>query len=288
MAIIKFWGVRGSIPTPGPTSVRYGGNTSCIELSHEGKLFILDAGSGLRALGNELMKRKQPIHAAILISHMHWDHIQGIPFFTPAFIPGNKFIFYGAEESDIKLESIIAGQMDPTYFPIEMKDMASKLEFHRLVEGRRQIDDLLIETIYVNHPGNALGYKIHAGEKTLTYISDNEPFIDYSSENKNKYIGEDGNRKLIDFIKGSHILIHDSQYTPEEYITHTTWGHSPFDYAVRLGLEAAVETLVLFHHDPLHSDDHIDEILERAKQLAAKANSGMKVIAAAEGMSVEV
>jgi len=289
MAVIKFWGVRGSIPTPGPTSVRYGGNTSCIELRHDNKLFILDAGSGIRGLGHELMKQKGPVQAAILISHMHWDHIQGIPFFTPAFIPGNQFVFYGAEETDKELETIIAGQMDPTYFPIEMKDMASKLEFQRLVEGRHQIDGIWVETLFVNHPGNALGYKIHFNDKSIVYISDNEPFITPpASTAGNMYIGEDGNQKLINFIKGSHVLIHDSQYTPEEYRTHMTWGHSPFDYTVKLGIEASVDTLILFHHDPLHSDDMIDDMLKEAIQLSKSAPNPIKVLAASEGMSITI
>jgi phosphoribosyl 1,2-cyclic phosphodiesterase len=122
MATLKFWGVRGSIPTPGPATVRYGGNTSCAELRHKDKLFILDAGSGLRVFGNELMKNGSPVKASIFISHMHWDHIQGIPFFTPAFIPGNDFTFYGGEAAGKDLPTIIADQMDPTYFPIEMKE----------------------------------------------------------------------------------------------------------------------------------------------------------------------
>lgn len=289
MAIIKFWGVRGSIPTPGPASVRYGGNTACIEVRHNDRLFILDAGSGIRALGNELLKEKTSVKATIFISHMHWDHIQGIPFFTPAFIPGNNFIFYGAEESDKSLETVIAGQMDPTYFPIELRDMGSKLEFRRLYEGQHQIDGIRVDAIYVNHPGNAMGYKFFLNDKRLVYISDNEPFQQAPQNTPaESYIGEDGNKKLVDFIRGSHILIHDAQYTPEEYNNHKTWGHSPFDYTVHLGIEAQVQKLVLFHHDPLHNDGQIDAILERARQLAAQHSGSIEILAAAEGMTLEI
>jgi phosphoribosyl 1,2-cyclic phosphodiesterase len=295
MSKIKFWGVRGSIPTPGPTTVRYGGNTACVELRHEDKLFILDAGSGIRLFGVELLKKKTPIKASIFISHMHWDHIQGIPFFTPAFIPGNMFTIYGAEEVDKELETIIAGQMDPTYFPVELEEMNAKIEFKRLYEGSYEIDGIRVDTLYINHPGNALGYKFHLDDKNVVYISDNEPFAgaSYSGSYDKEYsedilIGENSSEKLIDFIKGASLLIHDAQYTPEEYKSHVTWGHSPYDYTVNLGLQAKVNRLALFHHDPLHNDDFIDSMLEEARKLARRAKSNMEITAAQEGMVIEL
>ena len=290
MATLKFWGVRGSIPTPGPTTVRYGGNTSCSELSHNDKLFILDAGSGLRVLGNELLKRSMPLNASIFISHMHWDHIQGIPFFTPAFIPNNNFTFYGSEAAEKDLFTIIADQMDPTYFPIEMKEMGSNMNFKPLYEDSYEIDGVEVETIYVNHPGNALGYKFHLNNKTLVYISDNEPFPKSVAGEKSDQVllGEDSNQKLIDFINNVDVLVHDAQYTLDEYEKKVTWGHSPIEYTVDIAIKADIKKLVLFHHDPMHDDDMIDEMLKHAQEYAKNAGSKIKILAASEGLTINI
>ena len=290
MATLKFWGVRGSIPTPGPETVRYGGNTSCSELRHKDKLFILDAGSGLRVFGNELLKAGSPVKASIFISHMHWDHIQGIPFFTPAFIPGNHFTFYGSEPAGKDLLTIIADQMDPTYFPIEMKEMGSSMDFKPLFEGKYEIDDTQIETIYVNHPGNALGYKFHLNKKNLVYISDNEPFLkaDKGNDPDQIMLGEDGNQKLINFIANVDVLVHDAQYTQDEYEKKITWGHSPVEYTVDIAIKAGVKKLVLFHHDPLHNDDMIDQMLKLARNHAKKNSSSMEILAAREGLTIDI
>ncbi len=286
MATIKFWGVRGSIPTPGPSTVKYGGNTACAELRYKDKLFILDAGSGIRELGLELMKQGTGIRASILISHLHWDHIQGIPFFVPALVPGNDFTFYGAEDPEKDLATIIAEQMNPINFPIELKDMGSKLHFTPLSEGSYVIDDIKVDTIFINHPGYALGYKLHFEERTLVYISDNEPFS--SAQDKNEpYIGEDGREKLLNFIKHATVLIHDAQYTPEEYKSRVTWGHSPYDYTVHLGLDANVEQLILFHHDPMHDDETLDNLYENAFKIVKESGSEMELLMAREGAIYE-
>ena len=290
MATLKFWGVRGSIPTPGPTTIRYGGNTSCSELRHNGKLFILDAGSGLRVLGNELLKTGSPITASIFISHMHWDHIQGIPFFTPAFIPNNNFTFYGSEPAGKDLPTIIADQMDPTYFPIEMKEMGSSMNFKPLFEDKYEIEGIQVETIYVNHPGNALGYKFYLNNKKLVYISDNEPFLNVENMNKSDQVllGEDSNQKLINFITNVDVLVHDAQYTQDEYEKKITWGHSPVEYTVDIAIKAGVKKLVLFHHDPLHDDDMIDQMLKLAWDHASKSGNSMEILAAREGLTIDI
>lgn len=286
MIKLKFWGVRGSIPTPSPTTARYGGNTSCVELRIEDHLFILDGGSGIRALGNELMKTGGSVKASVFITHPHWDHIQGIPFFTPAYIPGNEIFIYGAEEADKDLETIISEQMDATHFPVEMEEMAAHIHFHPLQEGTFQLDSLQVQTIYVNHPGNALGYRFHTPAGDVVYISDNEPFANAQSNADEIYLGEDENQKLVHFVSEARILIHDAQYTPDEYQAHQTWGHSPYTYPVRLALKAEVERLILFHHDPLHNDDQVDRIQEEARKLAKESNSHLKVEAAFEGMEI--
>ncbi len=290
MTKIRFWGVRGSIPTPGPSTVHYGGNTSCVEINHRDKMIILDAGSGLRELGLDLMKRQGPVKAGIFISHMHWDHIQGIPFFTPAFIPGNEFTFYGSQEPNKDLATIIADQMDPTYFPVELRDMGATLNFQGLYEGQHDWNGITLETLYLNHPGNALGYKFYFDQKTLVYISDNEPYhsyLNHQEENKEEVlIGEDGTRKLIDFIKKSDLLIHDAQYTKDEYVSKVTWGHSPVDFTVNLAMEADVKHLVLFHHDPMHDDHKVDKILHEARSLSS--GHPIKISAAKEQMMLEL
>ena len=287
MATIKFWGVRGSIPTPGPSTIKYGGNTACSELRYKDKLFILDAGSGIRSLGNELMKQGTGIQASILISHLHWDHIQGIPFFVPALIPGNDFTFYGAEDPEKDLATTIAEQMNPINFPIELKDMGSKLNFKPLSEGSYEIDGIKVDTLFINHPGYALGYKLHFDDRSLVYISDNEPFASADENSDELYIGEDGTEKLINFIKGATVLIHDAQYTPEEYKGRVTWGHSPYNYTVDLGLKAGVDQLILFHHDPMHDDDYLDNLLAEAQKIVKDSGSEMDLLMAREGAIFE-
>jgi phosphoribosyl 1,2-cyclic phosphodiesterase len=295
MSYVKFWGVRGSIPTPGPSTVRYGGNTPCIELRYsEDQFFILDAGSGLREFGNWLLKEGKPITSHIFISHLHWDHIQGIPFFTPAYIPGNEFTFYGAHEAGKDLGAILADQMNVINFPVELDMMASKFNFKALYEDKYTINDIEIETFYLNHPGFALGYKFNINGKNIIYISDNEPYpVQPSSpksvENPDKIlIVEDNNQRLINYISNAEIFIHDAQYTPGEYKTKYQWGHSPYDYTVNIALQAQVKNLVLFHHDPVHDDDFIDQILESAKRISWQHGSNMNIFAAKEGMHLDI
>jgi len=295
MAYVKFWGVRGSIPTPGPSTSRYGGNTPCLELNYDqDKLFILDAGSGIRALGQHLLTHGKPVKAHIFISHMHWDHIQGIPFFVPAYIPGNEFTFHGAQEADMRLEDILSDQMNPVNFPVQIDEMRSTFNFEKMYEGSYEIDDIKVEAIYLNHPGYALGYKFFINNKILVYCSDNEPYPVYpqtgdaSADHDDDQFIEDNNQKLINFTRDADILVHDAQYTPEEYKTKYQWGHSPYDYTVKIALAANVKTLVLFHHDPVHDDQFIDQIVDAAKKLSWQAGSTMKIIGATEGMKLSL
>ncbi len=291
MAHIKFWGVRGSIPTPGPTTVRYGGNTPCVEVRlTEDKFFILDAGSGLRELGLHLLKSGKPIKSNILISHMHWDHIQGIPFFVPALLPGNEFTFYGAEEAEMSIKDILGNQMNYINFPIEMDDMASDLNFMGLQEDSYEVDGIKFETMFLNHPGSALGYKLFINGKSIVYISDNEPYPndnEVTNEESQNFF-EDSNEKLISFVKNVDILIHDGQYTPEEYKSRFQWGHSPYDFTVNVALKANVKQLVIFHHDPVHDDNFIDEIVFASQKMARDAKSKLDVIGAREGLQISL
>jgi phosphoribosyl 1,2-cyclic phosphodiesterase len=295
MAYIKFWGVRGSIPTPGPSTSRYGGNTPCVELRYdEDKFFILDAGSGIRELGQHLLKSGKPVKSHIFISHMHWDHIQGIPFFVPAYIPGNKFYFHGAQEADLSLQDILADQMNPVNFPVQIEEMSSKFEFEPMYEGKYEFEGIKVETMYLNHPGYALGYKFYIKDKTVVYISDNEPYPvhpevsqDTDSPDESLFI-EDGNQRLINFVKDVDYLIHDAQYTPEEYKTKVQWGHSPYDYTVKIAIGAKVNTLILFHHDPVHDDEFVDTIIEAAKKISWQTGSNMQILGAQEGLELSL
>lgn len=295
MAYLKFWGVRGSIPTPGPDTVRYGGNTPCTELRFgNDKLFILDAGSGLRNLGNHLLKTGDSVSAHVFISHLHWDHIQGIPFFTPAYLPGNQFTFYGQHESDRSLAEILSNQQNLDNFPVQMKDMGANLNFQEMFEGCYTIDGVDIETFQVNHPGNALGYKFTIGERSLVYISDNEPYRHMHNPNGEvdkipvENIENFYRDKLISFVYQADIMIHDAQYTGEEYEQKITWGHSPVSYTVQLALDAKVNTLILFHHDPMHDDDMVDSMLDTARQQVWKAGSTLNILAAREGQIIDL
>jgi len=287
MAYIKFWGVRGSIPTPGPSTVRYGGNTPCIEMRlSDDKFFILDAGSGLRELGLNLLKSGKNLQAHLFISHMHWDHIQGIPFFVPALLPGNEFIFHGAEDPSKSLKDILENQMNPINFPITMEQMASNLNYEAFDIGTYEIEGIKIETMKLNHPGNALGYKFYVNGKTVVYISDNEPKPEEYDPENSRII--EFNETLLNFTKDADLLINDAQYTPEEFKTRVTWGHSPYDFTVSLALASNVKKLVIFHHDPVHNDEFVDDMIIAAKKIAETAESNLEIIGAKEGLEIQL
>jgi phosphoribosyl 1,2-cyclic phosphodiesterase len=296
---IKFWGVRGSIPTPGASTLRYGGNTSCVELQFaDGPLFILDAGTGIRALGNSLLKNGKPVNGYIFISHFHWDHIQGLPFFRPAYDNRNSFLIAGSDDTSINLADIISFQMDPTYFPITIDDMKADIQFRSIREEKFEIEGVEIQTMYLNHPGYALGFRFSYRGKSVVYISDNEPFHTESTAEENVVPMEQSHRpdkifdsfveskddRLIQFCRKTDILIHDTQFFPEEYQERKTWGHSPFNYTVDLAIKSEVKYLVLFHHDPDHNDETIDKILKLSKELLQKSGKSITCQAAQEGL----
>ena len=295
---IKFWGVRGSIPTPGKSTVYYGGNTSCVEVRFkDGPFFILDAGTGIRELGKYLQQQSEKIRVYIFISHFHWDHIQGLPFFRPAFDSGNSITIAGSDDASAKLAQIISFQMDPTYFPVTIEDMKANISFRSLKEEKFSIEGVEIQTLYLNHPGYALGYRFSYKNHSLVYISDNEPFhhspasalssltagevpaVEQAFDN----FYEDKNKKLSEFCKKANVLIHDAQFLPEEYESRKTWGHSPFHYTIDLALKSQVKSLILFHHDPDHADKTISQMLQQSRRMIRKSGSSLKCEAAREG-----
>jgi len=282
MTKITFWGVRGSVPTPGAATVKYGGNTSCVEVRADGQIIVLDAGTGIRLLGLELAREfdGDAIDMTLLITHTHWDHIQGFPFFLPAYEPKNTIHVLGFEGARQGLGSTLAGQMESPYFPIALQQMPGNVVIEELQSFDFKIGPVHAAATTVNHPGIAVGYKLTTSSGTLAYLPDNEPF----HENQHGYTQERvdlQNKKLIEFIRDADMLIIDSQYDSDEYSSKIGWGHGCVDEVVRLAMLAEVKRLYLFHHDPGHDDSRIDAMLAHARKLAA--GSGVQVFAATEG-----
>jgi phosphoribosyl 1,2-cyclic phosphodiesterase len=277
---ITFWGVRGSIPTPGPDTVGIGGNTSCVELRAGKTLLVFDGGTGLRLLGKKLLK-EMPITAHIFFSHVHWDHIQGFPFFDPAFVKGNVIHLYGGNNVTRTLEETLAGQMDHPSFPVHLTDMGAKMTFNDLAAGQTiELDDgaggkVSISNGRGNHPNGVWLYRIDHAGKTVVYATDTEHTKELDPN-------------VVKIAQNADVLIYDAQYTPEEYDgkagrggPKVGWGHSTFSEAIKVAKAAHVKKLVLFHHDPLQSDADVRDKERRAKELFAN------VIAAYEGLVVD-
>jgi phosphoribosyl 1,2-cyclic phosphodiesterase len=268
---IRYWGTRGSIPSPGQATARYGGNTSCVEVRLDDEtLIILDAGSGIRSLGTAL----GPCRATILLSHYHWDHIQGLPFFTPAFIPASDLVVYGPESCGQSARELLSGQMLDPYFPTSLSQMAGIRALDCTPEGPFQINSATVTPVRLCHPSVTLGYRIEADGVSLVYMSDDE--VDFASP---EVLG--GMRALA---RGADCLLHDCQYVEGEYATRRGWGHSTPRMAVRLACEAGVRHLVLFHHDPAHSDEQVEAMAGEARRLAGD----LPISIAREGETVAI
>ncbi|MFC1848665.1 MBL fold metallo-hydrolase [candidate division CSSED10-310 bacterium] len=286
MIIVKFWGVRGSIPTPGASTVKYGGNTSCVEVrinpegSTDSELIIIDAGSGIRLFGDELLK-EMPIKASIFFSHVHWDHIQGFPFFRPGFIKGNEFNLYGMRYSRETgyVRSILAGtlrgQQEFPNFPVGLDYMGSEMHF-KDIEQNEVVTTRLANVSNRNlvHPGGSVAFRIEekGSGKAIVYCSDTEHLN-----------GLDKNVMMLS--ENSSLLIYDSQYTPEEYKNHKGWGHSTWEQGLRLAKELNIPRLVLFHHDPGHSDTFLEEEILYP---ACQETDDIQVMLAREGMILRI
>ncbi len=275
MFYIKFWGARGSIPVPGPSTVKYGGNTSCIEVRAGAEILIFDAGTGLRLLGNKLLL-EMPIVARMFFTHLHWDHIQGFPFFAPAFIKGNRFDLFGAKKLFRTLAETLEGQMNYPTFPVSLEDMASTINFHDLREKEAvACGDAVISNTQLNHPGGIYAYRVDFGGHAVVIATDTEHYSCLD-------------QKLVSLAESADILIYDTMYTPEDYEgslevpSKTGWGHSTWREGVKIAKAAGVRKLILFHHNP----DYDDEMIQSTETEARREFN--ETVAAYEGLTLQL
>jgi len=292
---IRFWGVRGSVPTPGPGTVVYGGNTSCVEVRGGGEIIVLDAGTGLRPLGMELSAEfaQAPLRATLLLTHTHWDHIQGLPFFSPVYQPQNRLRILGYEGASNGLRSVLSSQMDMPYFPIGLRALPANLQIEELKDLEFDVGKVRVRAFYANHPGICVGYRLFTPEGSVAFFPDNElrrgvyspPSPDDTAQQQQARVE---NEKLIEFLRGTDVLIMDSQYDSTEYPAHVGWGHGCVDDVVALALRAEVKQLFLFHHDPNHDDAKVRQMTEDARRIVFDQKASLQVNAAQEGVVVEL
>lgn len=279
---VRFWGTRGSLAKPGPTTVRYGGNTSCVEVvSSRGTRLVIDCGTGGHELGQAILREGRPSRGHMLISHTHWDHIQGIPFFAPFFVPGHAWDIYAPQGFGESLRDTLAGQMEYTYFPVTPEAFGARVRYNNLGEGRFEVEDFTIRTRYLNHPALALAFRIEADGASVVYACDHEPH-DAGAACGHAAL-EDQDLAHAAFMDGADLIIHDAQYLRHEYAAKRGWGHSTIDYAATVAHTARVPRLLLTHHDPMRTDDAIDAAVAA---LRATAPPGVDIAAAAEGMTI--
>jgi phosphoribosyl 1,2-cyclic phosphodiesterase len=271
---INFWGVRGSIACPGANTVRYGGNTPCVEMLVDGYRLIFDAGTGIHVLGQSLLSHL-PVSGHLFFSHSHWDHIQGFPFFSPAFMEGNEFDIYGGViPQGVTIEHRLHDQMTQPNFPVPLQVMGANLRFHNLDYGDQvKLGDVTVLTGLLNHPGGAMGYRVSWQDYAVAYITDTE------------HLSTGLDRQVLDLADQADVLIYDATYTDEEYHHPRTskvgWGHSTWQEAVKIAQAAQVKKLVIFHHDPSHDDDFMDAIQLQVSEVfsqAIVAQEGMKIV----------
>lgn len=286
---LRFWGTRGSIAKAGTSTVRYGGNTSCVSVrSESGTLLVLDCGTGATGLAQDLLSSSQgePLEGYLLITHTHWDHIQGFPFFTPLFIPGNKWHVHGPRGVGSSLRDALAGQMQYTYFPITLEHLSASVDYHDLLEGTFEVGDIKVTARYLNHPALTLGYRLEVDGVTVVYATDHEPHSRRLAFGRRGPLGVQ-DEKHARFLADADLVIHDAQYTASEYSNRLGWGHSTVESVVDIALAADARRLALFHHDPLRDDGAIDNLVEMAHGRLS-ASDTMDVFAAAEGQVLEL
>lgn len=294
---LRFWGVRGSVPTPGPTTLEYGGNTSCVEVRAGAQIIILDAGTGLRGLGRELCAEfgDAPLDLTLLLTHTHWDHIQGLPFFAPLYRPRNRLRIFGFEGARLGLNSVLANQMASPFFPVGLGELPANITIEELKSLNFCIGSVQVQAAFANHPGICVGYRLSAFGRSVAFFPDNElrhagqfPGLVDGAPAANAEFARRENDKLAQFLSGTDVLIMDTQYDREEYHEHLGWGHGCLEEVVDLAMQAGVGQLFLFHHDPEHTDAKVTEMTERARTLVSAGQGTLKVEAAREGAGVDL
>ncbi len=286
----KFWGTRGSIPVPGKKTFKYGGNTPCVEIrTKDNKLVILDAGSGIREFGNYLQRKGYIEQMDILLSHYHWDHIQGIPFFAPLYNSKEKINFFGETCGGKEIKEILSSQMVSYYFPVELDNMSASTTFNEITPGKKyEMDGLIIETIRANHSSPTISFKFTEGEKSFVYLTDNELVFDNTnSENIYDQLLE-RNKEIIDFCNGADYLIHDSMYDEALLMKKKGWGHSSNVALAYFSILSNVKNLILFHYNPDYTDEKIDELLAETQSVLKNKDSNIKCLAAMEGLKIDL
>lgn len=279
---LRFWGTRGSIPSPGINTIKFGGNTTCVELILDDKsVVVFDAGTGIRKLGNSIIQNGLNGVIHLFLTHSHWDHIQGFPFFLPAYNERVKIKIFGCPPAYNKLREILTNQMESSYFPINFHDLKATISFQEIDEIEHRIGNAKLFFIRNNHPGAAYGFKVVDQNKSIVFITDNE-----LSNNKNCLYTT--RNEFIEFCQGADILVHDAQYLEEEMVETTGFGHSSYEQAFSLGVAAKVKHLIFFHHEPDRSDIDIEAILAKYQRKRDQLKISMKLDAAQEGLSYEV
>lgn len=289
---VKFWGTRGSIPTPGWQTRTYGGNTPCVEVRVDDQLFICDGGSGMRELGLDLLRRGAiPVNAHLFFSHSHWDHIQGFPFFVPVYRPDSTLRVYSGESDDNRIYELLSGQMHSSYFPVQFSDLGAKIVSESLGESGREIGGVRVAWRSQVHPGGSYAYCFcHQGYKVV-YATDNE--IDQTLQNAEAVAANADEPRIVDsdyldFIRDADLLIADSQYTDDEYVSKVGWGHPRALTVVDAAVQAGVKRLALFHHDPMHSDRAVEDKVEKCETRARAQGSSLIVFGAREHVELRI
>ena len=289
---VKFWGTRGSIPTPGYATQKYGGNTSCVEVRVDDCIFICDGGSGVRELGIDILRRdNHPKKFHMFFSHSHWDHIQGFPFFTPAYLPNYQLVIYGTKQGDDKIYNLLSGQMSSAYFPVDFSELQGNILSDFIGQGGRELDGVHVDYYPQPHPGGSWAFSFEKNGRKAVYATDSE--IDVLIENKDKTAGNlDVPRKLpkklVDFVRGADLLVSDGQYSDEEYKTKEGWGHARATTVVDLALQAGVQQLAIFHHDPMHTDDMVEDKIAVCQRRIDRLGGKLRVFGAREGVELRL
>ena len=288
---VKFWGTRGSIPTPASWTRVYGGNTACVEVRFDDTVFICDAGSGIRELGKDLMTRNpRPAELHLLITHTHWDHIQGFPFFAPAYLPHSRIRVYGTSEGEDRRYRLLSGQMASEYFPVSFGDLGAKIVFDHLNGGERVIGGVRVRCFPLNHPGGCCGYAFEKDGVKIVYATDNELEIqpgDTFPDPTHAGGLRQAPAALVESVRHADLLITDAQYDDAQYAAKKGWGHSSCFSATDLAVRAEVKNLALFHHDPESTDLDIDGKITSCCQRAAKQGAKLVLFAAREGVELK-